>query len=209
MRSRIALGLAVPVVALMAAGCATSDLVDTWRDPAFTSAPMQNVFVVAMKKDAAQRRLWEDAFVAELRKHGVRATPSYRRFPNAVPDTSQVLAALARDRFDGVLVSHKLETEFERHYVPGYTTVEPVTGYSPSAGRYVSYLARVREPGYVDTDRVERYQIDMWAAATDGRPVWTATSESVDPTSNEAVNREIARLIVPELAREALVPRKS
>jgi hypothetical protein len=169
---------------------------------------MHHILVIAMKPEAARRRLWEDGFVGELTKYGVTATPSYRMFPDAVPDTQQVEDVVKGGAFDGVLVTHKLDTEINHRYSPGYSTVQPVTRFSPWAGRYVTYLARVREPGYTETEKVIRHQIDLWTADQGGRLVWTATSESFDPTSSLEVNRAIRRAIAPELAKQGMLPPK-
>ena len=72
---------AVAPVALLAlavtAGCAAqSEMTNLWKDPSFTSGPMRNVLVVALRKDPVRRRMWEDAFVDELGARGLSATPS-------------------------------------------------------------------------------------------------------------------------------------
>jgi len=64
---------------------------------------------------------------------------------------------------------------------------------------------RVYEPGYVETDRVVRYEINVWSTREPGRLVWTGTTESVDPTSVEQVSREISAKIVPELQEQGVL----
>src|SRR5882672_7424932 len=47
-------------------GCAGgAAMTDMWNDATFSARPVQNVFVIALRKDPARRRLWEDAFVNE------------------------------------------------------------------------------------------------------------------------------------------------
>lgn len=195
--------------AMALSGCgASSSLVNMWRDPTFTGSPMRKIFVITVKKDPAQRRIWEDGFVSELAKRGVTAVPSYQTFPNALPDTQQVIDAVKDQGFDGVLAVHRLPTETSSYYVPGYVTTVPRTRYNPWSGMYNTYYRRVYEPGYTETARIVRYQIDLWSTQADGRMVWTGTSESIDPSSSQAVNREISSMIVPELARVEILPPK-
>jgi putative lipoprotein len=100
------LSLLAGATAAWFSGCASSSgLSNMWRDPSFESEPMQDVLVVAIKKHATNRRLWEDGLVVELGKYGVNSTPSYRLFPNALPDTAQVVDASRRDRSDSVLAA--------------------------------------------------------------------------------------------------------
>ena len=52
---------------------------------------LKKMLVISAGKNPVKRRIWEDAFSVELAKHDVEATPSYRLFPDAVPDTDQVI----------------------------------------------------------------------------------------------------------------------
>jgi hypothetical protein len=166
------------------------------------------MLVITMKKNPANRRIWEDGFASELTKRGVAATPSYQLFPNALPDTQQVIDAVTANHFDGVIVTHKLATESNDRYVPGYVKAVPTTRYNPWHGTYYTYYQKIYEPGYTETERVIRYQTDVWTTKENGRMVWTGVSESIDPSSGEDVNREISALIVPELAKRRILPEK-
>ena len=206
---RWAQAILVAQAALSLSGCgASSSLVNMWRDPTFSQTPMTKVFVIAVKRDPAQRRIWEDGFVGELAKRGVTAAPSYRFFSNELPDTQQVTDVVQREGFDGVLVTHRLPTATNSYYVPGYVSTMPRTRYDPWSGTYYTYYRRVYEPGYTETERIVRYQTDVWSTGEGGKMVWTGTSESIDPSSGQDVNREISALIVPELARAGILPRK-
>ena len=169
---------------------------------------MSKVFVIAVKKDPAQRRIWEDGFVAELQKRGVEAVPSYQIFPKALPDTEEVIQAVQERGIQGIIVTHKLRTETTSQYVHGYATAVPVTRYNPWRGTYSTYFRHVYEPGYTETERVVRYQTDVLSTQGDGQMVWTGTSESIDPSSESAVYREISSLIVPELVERGILPKK-
>jgi hypothetical protein len=166
---------------------------------------LHDVLVVAIRNNAASRRIWEDALVGQLSLHGMTATPSYRLFSDAVPDTQQVMDAVAAHGYDGVIEIHKLPTEISQTYVPGYVTERPVTRFNRWTGSYQTYIRRVREPGYTETDKIVRHQIDVWSSGEDGNLVWSGTTETIDPNSSQDVGREISRLIVPELARAGVI----
>src|SRR5512137_3039404 len=92
-RSLIVGGMLCSICALLA-GCATSELVNIWSDPSVQSPVLRKVLVISVGRNPVHRRLWEDAYTAELGKHSVAATPSYRLFPDALPDTSQVIQSV-------------------------------------------------------------------------------------------------------------------
>ena len=83
------------------------------------SPPLAKMLVITVRKDLTKRRIWEDAFVNELAKHGVAATSSYGLFPDVPPDTNQVIATVKANGFDGILVVLMLPTETNKQYFKG------------------------------------------------------------------------------------------
>ena len=197
------------LAATLAGACASSSsLVNLWKDPQQPTQPMRKVLVIAVKKDPLTRRIWEDVFTSELGRRGVEATPSYRAFPDATPDTEQVIQEVTTHAQDGVFVVHKLGTETGQRFVPGYVTTEPVLRYNRWANAYYTYYREVREPGYTETEKIVHYQVDVWSTQGErGALVWSGTTQSIDPTSSREASQEISRLIAPELARSGVIPK--
>ncbi|MGH7582656.1 MAG: hypothetical protein ACREL5_05475 [Gemmatimonadales bacterium] len=187
------------------AGCTSTSLVNLWRDPGYPRQSLRNVLVVAIRHDPTSRRNWEDGFVKSLRDHGIDATPSYRYFPGQAPDTAQLTDAIRSRGYDAVLLTHPLPGATQSHYVPGYATVEPVTYLSPWTGHYYTYWTDVYSPGYVETNRLVRYANELITTRDGGRVIWSATTETINPTSGAQVNREIADAIVPELVKSEVI----
>ncbi|MFI5372498.1 MAG: hypothetical protein ACHQ52_13145 [Candidatus Eisenbacteria bacterium] len=189
----------------LAGGCASTDMTDTWRDPAYAGAPSKNLLVISMAKDPAHRRLAEDTFVAALVKRGATATPSYAVFPGGLPDTQTVKQTVREKGYDAVLVTHRISSENVERIVPPTTANVPVASTNPY-GYYQTYFEEIHTPGYVETDRVVKFQTDMWIAdGHGGRLVWIGRSESVNPGSAQDLSRELAGKVVPELAKRKLV----
>lgn len=190
-------------------GCGgSSTLIDTWRDPTYQLGPSKKMLIIAIKNDALRRRIWEDGFAEGLSRHGVAVTPSYRIFPDTLPDTAQVIEAVQRDGYDGVLVAHRAETDTVNYVVPGYTTTEPVTTYNRWSNLYETHYRRVRHPDYIETETVVRHEVNFWSTKDGGRLIWAGTGEVIDPASSQAVNHEITKRILPELERQGLIPPK-
>ena len=130
--------------------CSSSSLVDVWKDPSYHDPPLKKIFVIAIRKDQVQRRIWEDAFVSELSKHGVAAIPSYSLFQNVLPDTNQVIQTVQEKGFDGILITRLLIRETEIHYVESYVTSEMRTRYSTFRKKYSTFYQDVQHPAYID-----------------------------------------------------------
>jgi hypothetical protein len=176
-----------------------------WKNPDLPRQPLHSVLVVTLRKSNVARREWEDGFVAALKAHGVDATPSYTLFPNEAPDTSSLVSTVRDHGFDAVLVAHQLSATTQTRYVPGYIGTEPVTYTSPWTGHYYTYFSEIYSPGYVEADRVVRYEAEVWMSRAGGKLIWSATTESINPQSSAQINSEIADVIVPALIKSGVL----
>jgi hypothetical protein len=188
-------------------GCASSDLVNIWRDPSFQAPPLGKVLVIAMRKDATRRRIWEDAFSGELAKHGIMATSSYGLFPEGPPDTNQVAATAQADGFDGVIVVLRLQTETSPHYVKGYASMEPegAEDNGPYWQRYWNTYLLIKHSGHIDSQKVAFRTIEVMTTGNNGRLIWSATSKTADPDSVKDLQTGIATLVVSELVHHIII----
>jgi hypothetical protein len=185
--------------------CSSSVLVDEWIDPSFHESPLNKILVIAIRKNPIQRRIWEDAFVSELSKKGVKATSSYKLFPDALPDTNQVIETVQGNSYDGILVTRILQKETETPYVESYITTESKTRYNPFRNMYSTYYRDVEHPGYVDSSTVYRRAIDVWVIRDKERIIWGAISNTLEQNSVEAVQNDIASLVITELLQNSII----
>ncbi len=185
--------------------CSSSTLVDVWNDPSYHESPLKKILVIAIRRNPVQRRIWEDAFAGDLSKHGVEATSSYHLFPDAFPDTNQVVESVKENGFDGILVTRLLLTKTQTHNVHAYVSTEGTTRYNNFRNRYETYYHDVDHPGYVDSLIVKRRSIDVWVIRNEDRLIWSATSNTPEMNTVEAVQSDIADLVGDELARNAII----
>ena len=93
--------VALGAVALFFAGCASTTMQGTWRDPGFTGGPFRLVFVLGQSaRDVAARRVLEDVLVAKIQGAGAQAVPAWRYLPSdAQADEPTFNAAVAASNF--------------------------------------------------------------------------------------------------------------
>jgi hypothetical protein len=190
---------------VLMAGCASSELVDKWSDSSFQGPSLKKVLVVYVSKNSMQRRSWEDAFGVELAKHNVAGTPSYRLFPDAVPDTNQVMQVIQSSGFDGMLVIRRLPEETSTQLKPGYVTSDKGLRYYPHTDRLVTYYATIHHAAYIDSEKVDIRSIDVWTTKDEGQMIWSATSETPEPNSARVVRPEIVNLVMSELTKQHII----
>jgi hypothetical protein len=198
--------LALLVIAGTAGCAAQSEMSNLWKDPSFASGGVHNALVVAIRKDPVRRRRWEDAFVKELTARGVTATPSYSLFPEASPDTQQVIEAVQKNGYDAVLASVRLPDQTTTTYVPGAIRQEPVT-VQDYYGRFHSRWVTVQDPGYTESDKIIQVQTDLWSTAGgSGRLVWSGTLRTLDSIN---LDKAVSKEILPQLEKQGVVPPKT
>jgi hypothetical protein len=196
------------LVLVMTAGCAGQpEMTDLWRDPSFTSGPMTNVLVVALRKDPVRRRMWEDAFAKELGARGVAATTSYQLYPGAPPDTQEVIEAVRGNGYDAIIVSLRLPNETTSTFVPGAVTRQPVMS-QDYFGDFHTYWRDVQEPGHTEIDEIRRMQTDVWSTSGGGRLIWSGTLRTLDSVSGGAAETAVAEDIAPAMEKQGVVSRR-
>ena len=193
------------IVAAFVAGCSKTNLTNLWKDPEASTAPMDNVLVVALERDPDLRRLWEDALAAEFQAHGIHARPSHQLWPS-LPDSSQVPTVMRRDSNDGAVITHRLAITQSGDFGGGYDKTTPMTGNDYWRSWYHTYYTDANE--YTSTPKKPedaRYQIDLVGIVGGGRLVWTGSTTPIDPLDAEKVRAEVAGQLVPELKRQGVI----
>ncbi|MGD1045126.1 MAG: hypothetical protein ABR936_07340 [Bacteroidota bacterium] len=198
-------GVLCCIIAIMA-GCASSKLVDIWHNSSFQPPPLNKMLVISVSKDSVYRYNWEEAFSAELAKHDVAATPSYRLFPDAVPDTNQIIQIVQSNNFDGILVYRRLLSETETKFKQGFEMSENNVVYDRFTKRFVaSYFRDEDYAAHVDSQKVDLRAIDVWTTRNEGQMIWHATSKTPEPNSIQKVRSEIVKLVMSELTRHGII----
>jgi hypothetical protein len=100
--------------------------------------------------------------------------------------------------FDGAMVGMLVDSRTEVRAVP------------PSAyGGYYGYAGwagpMAYSPGYLESTTTVVVDTRLFRTAGDGAPVFSATSESVDPRSAKDVTEQLSKLTVAELRKDGFV----
>lgn len=201
-RARLVLGGAVSaaLMAIAASGCSTRTTVsDVWTAHDTTVAPMRSVLVIGARMDDTNRRSLEDGLAASLGQHGVRATPSYKLFPNGFPNADQARQAVEQVGFQGLLVSTSKGTTERTTIVPG--TYDFWSGYYFGPGWGGWY------PGYVYTDQFVKFETSLWDERTGGKLVWSAVTQTENPSSGRDFVKSLQRTIIPAIEAAGFIPR--
>jgi hypothetical protein len=189
---------AIASLAFLVAGCASTTLQSTWRDPAYTSGPFKRIYVIALStRDLTARRVLEDVMVGKLVAGGVEAVPAWQSLPNEGPVAESALtAAVTASRADAMLMVRLLGVDTQ------LTVWSPPIG--PGPGWYGYYSGWYAYPQVTQTQTAvaETTLFDVRSQ----RIVWSATSQTMNPTSMQQEAPGFADVILGSLRKEGLLP---
>jgi hypothetical protein len=156
------------------AACATSQLKNSWRDPAYAGPPSTQVLVVGVAKSDAHRRIFEDTFASALSDAGTRGLASHPTVPGGEALTrASLVAALGASKSDAVLVTRAVRAT---HYAR-VTPPAPYVG-SYAGGMHGWYGSAWTAAPVIDTYEVLTLETTLWDAKSE-KPVWSGTTDTV------------------------------
>ncbi len=162
---------------------------------------LHNVLVVAAVKDPAARQSYEAEMVKALQAAGVTAQASQALLPIGETPTREALERLVAERsFDGAMVGMLVDSR---------TDVQAVPPAGPAYGGFYGYSGwayrTAYSPGYLSTTKTVVVETRLFRTAGDAAPVFSATSESVDPNSARDVTEPLSKLVVAQLRKDGFV----
>ena len=101
---RLLRATALGCAALVITSCATTNLVQVWRDPNYRPAPVKRVFIVAVIPYSQDRVLFENAIAQSLISKGFEVATSSGIAPPDQSDNSKIVAYVREMGVDLVVV---------------------------------------------------------------------------------------------------------
>ncbi|MCA6079050.1 hypothetical protein [Fulvivirga sedimenti] len=189
----------------------TTKVMGSWTNPETSGNSYSKVMVVGLTSNIVARRNVEDQLVAALQKEGINAMASINVFtPNFMqkqPSKEEILNQIRKDGYDGVLTVALLDERTESRYVPGSTMYAPVSryGYYGSFGGYYSTMyATHYDPGYYTTDKTYVVETNLYDASSETL-VWSAQTETYDPSNPETGARSLSLAIADKMDRDGVL----
>lgn len=201
----------VIAVTLLLGACASTTLTSSWKNPEYSGPPLTKIAVFVLAKDENIRRFAEDQMVQKMPK-GAVGVAGYRMFDKPEEDKEKVRARLVKEGFDGALVSRLVAMDKAQTYVPPQTYVAPVGPYGgvrPYYGSFYGYYGSAYStayttPGYtVETTTV--VVETMLYKLSDDKPVWSGTTQTLNPQSKPEMVQAITDLVETELNKKGVV----
>lgn len=137
-RLRVVLILGFLILAMM--GCASTQLVQSWHEPAVGDKPLEKILVLGVFENDLNRRLYEDGIVKALEKEKRLAITGYSLMPNPsdYDEKKEIRAAVGKANADAVMIATLVGVEKEERYIPPTVSYEPFMGFGHGMYDYYS-----------------------------------------------------------------------
>lgn len=205
-RTGIALVLMSLLVALLGGGCSSPPIVaSSWSDPSVTPRPYRNLLVFGIAANARVRNVYENTFVAALRRQGVKARAGHRLLPaGGLGNVQAVKKAVAQSGADGVIVTHLVGARAQTVYIPAGTYVNPNL-YGSLYPYYQRVYNYVTEPGYYANYPVLQLETNLYDVPRQ-KLLWSTRSETMDPGSDKTTIKEVIASVTDGMAKAGYLP---
>jgi len=197
---------ALALATLAITSCATTNMVQVWRDPNYVPAPVKRIFVVAIIPNQQYRVTFENAIAQSLIAKGFEVATSSAVFPPGQLDKERVVAYVRETNVDLVVVQ-RLAKQTQAQYVPpSVAYVPPAPYYGGWYGYYGYGYGTVYSPGYYTEDTFVTAETNVYAAKTNPESlIWSGNSNTFNFNTSEQAATSVAAALVSDLIKAGIL----
>ena len=184
------------LLSLLAVGCKTIFLKDSWKDPNYDGPTFSKYLVISLASATGNRIIIEDNFVRELKAKGANAVASYKVLPpDGTVNRDVIKAAIEGKDYDAVIIGRLTAVDVHKAAIIPQTAGAGVGLYD-----YTEY--NWYQPGRdYNTYKVES---TVWQVSSE-KLVWKSEYDVLDPRNIPKETEKLAKEIVKQLRKFKLV----
>lgn len=208
---------ALMVFALLLAGCSSTYLAGSWKNPEYTGQ-VNKVYIIGIAKNDTNRRIFEDELRSQLQAYGRTGISSYQDLPASKETDKSVIEAKAKQQgADAVFLTRATGQRTEQVVNPGrissYDTGPRYSGRrgyypDPYYRNYGSYYSRsydiVYEPATVTDFQIVTLEANLYDVKTEDL-IWSAQLETVVDSGIQNLIKDFVAQVVKDLKEQGLI----
>ena len=198
----------VVTAAAVAAACASTSFVSSWRNPAAEPGTFkgQKVVALVMSKEQGVRFGAEDALARELTARGIVGIAAYSLIPKElVQDKEKAKEFLEKANVVGVVAMRVVGKDQQvTQSAGGMYWGGPAYATFWGGGYYGYGWGGVYSPGYIQTDTIVTVEILVYSLKQD-KLVWAGQSETTNPSKVGPFIQELTAKAAAEMKKQGLI----
>lgn len=205
-------GLLCGMIALLAlasllAGCSTTTLSGSWKDPEYRGQ-IRKVYIVGVARQELNRRIFEDTFSRELATLGVTGIASYQRLsPEQLDNKDDLVDQVGKSGADSILMARMIDLRVEQVTSPGYVSgsyFAPAPYYRSWDSYYERRYEAIYQPPTVTEFQVATIEANLYDARS-GKLIWSAQLETVIESDLEKIVNDFVKTVSRDLQKQGLL----
>jgi len=200
-RLLLASALALP---LLFSGCASTSMVQVWRDPNYVAVPVKRIFVVAIIPNQQYAVTFENEVARAFVSKGVQAATAAGIFPPGALDKEKVTQYVKENDVQLVVVMRLNKQTSVQYNPPSVAYVPPAPYYGGWYGAYGYGYGAVYSPGYYSEDVTVQAETNVYGVASE-KLVWSGNSNTFNFSSAQQAASSVAASLVADLAKSGIL----
>jgi hypothetical protein len=192
------------LMTLLMVSCASTKFTGTWVDENYSGGPIKSIMVVGVAENPRNRKIFEAAMAKQFEQNGVNAVPSEVALGGQEINKDNLIEAATKENVEAVLVTRVVGVDKEQVYYPPTVYTVP----DPYYYRWDTYYPRmydyVDSPGYMATYEYVNLETNVYDL-TERKLIWSAASETFDPTNVNKVVEELAKKLVRRMQGDKIL----
>ncbi len=169
------------------------------KDPGFTPGRFQCALVIGVFSVPERRKMFEDIFARQLKKHGEKTLSSYPFSPTiAGVDRRQVEKLVKEQKIDMVFITRLVDQKTIQVAGSGYTLQVPQDPLEGALNYFNAGAEDVSQTGYTVDQTVAVLETKLFESHT-GANVWTCRSDTLMNGHLDDLIRAFARVLTQAL----------
>jgi hypothetical protein len=189
--------IVVLLLSVLISSCATTKITDSWVEPGLKQS-YERPLIIGISDSQQTRRVYENYFVAELKKRNITATASYTLISSKQKlNRETVVSAIQDTDIDSVLVTYLVSADAETKLRDS-----PLTGtYSGDTENNLMSATLITTPGRYSEADVIILKNDFYDTKSKSI-VFSAQTKTVAAESIDEIIKEVTNLLITALFDE-------
>ena len=193
--------------ALLACGSSNTTITDSWKNKqALKEKEVSSIFIAALSQNIEYKTMLEDELAYMVKQKGVKPVKSYEVFQGItkdnLPSREVILDKIRKTKAEVILtISLKsLKTNSNQEGAVELTVPQTVSFY----GYYSANFPMIYDPVVNEPDRIYYLESNLFDATTE-ELLWSAKSETYNPSGEESFVRGYTETLIKKLEKDGIL----
>ena len=196
MNNFVKLFLGVLLVIFIYSCSPSTEMTDMYVDEAFTGKGFNKILVLGLAKDEWKRKVYENEFRSQLLNHNVEVLMAWQELPKGEQLNRETFEKYFREKnVDAILVAIEGGESMDKTLYSGGGSSHVYVGFY---GFYASTASYYFNSEFLAEEKIVHMRTNLYET-TEGKIIWSAKSQSFEPSSTGDVVKAVSSKVVGEI----------